>query len=86
MDWLEELHARSTEVLPEWLAAYLEAGAGDELTALAAVAAWDRLRLRPRVLVDVSTVTTTTTVLGTEVGTPVLVAPDRAAPIGARRG
>ena len=75
MDWLEELHARSAEVLPEWLAAYIEAGAGDELTALAAVAAWDRLRLRPRALVDVSTVTTTTTVLGTEVATPVLVAP-----------
>jgi 4-hydroxymandelate oxidase len=75
VDWLEELHARSTETLPDWLAAYIGAGAGDELTAQAASAAWDRLRLRPRALVDVSTVTTTTTVLGTEVATPVLVAP-----------
>ena len=75
VDWLEELHLHSTERLPEWLAAYLDAGAGDELTAREASAAWDRLRLRPRALVDVSTVTTTTTVLGAEVATPVLVAP-----------
>jgi len=75
VDWLEDLHLRSTEVLPEWLVAYLDAGAGDEFTVQDASAAWDRLRLRPRALVDVSTVTTTTTVLGTEVATPVLVAP-----------
>ena len=55
--------------------AYIDAGAGDELTAGEASPAWDRIRIRPRALVDVSSVTTTTTVLGTEVGTPVLVAP-----------
>ena len=37
--------------------------------------AWRRLRLRPRVLVDVSVVSTATTVLGTPVSMPVLVAP-----------
>ena len=39
------------------------------------VEAWQRLRLRPRVLVDVAEVTTATTVLGTPVAMPILVAP-----------
>ena len=39
------------------------------------VEAWRRLRLRPRVLVDVSEVSTETTVLGTPVSMPLLVAP-----------
>jgi isopentenyl diphosphate isomerase/L-lactate dehydrogenase-like FMN-dependent dehydrogenase len=55
--------------------AYYAGGAGDEHTLRDNVAAWSRRRLRPRVLVDVSEVTTATTVLGTEVATPVLVAP-----------
>jgi 4-hydroxymandelate oxidase len=75
VDWLEDLHLRANEVLPEWFSAFLAAGAGDEVTAADAATAWDRLRLRPRVLVDVSAVTTATTVLGTKVNTPVLVAP-----------
>jgi isopentenyl diphosphate isomerase/L-lactate dehydrogenase-like FMN-dependent dehydrogenase len=39
------------------------------------VAAFERRKLRPRVLVDVSTVSTATTVLGTEIALPVIVAP-----------
>jgi 4-hydroxymandelate oxidase len=54
---------------------YMAGGADDEVTLRDNVDAWTRLRLRPRVLRDVSTVATTTTVLGTEVSTPVLVAP-----------
>ncbi|HEU4657152.1 MAG TPA: alpha-hydroxy acid oxidase [Capillimicrobium sp.] len=54
---------------------YFAGGAGDERTLRDNVAAWRRLRLRPRVLVDVSDVTTATTVLGHEVAMPVLVAP-----------
>ena len=50
-------------------------GAGDERALAGNVAAWQRLRLRPRVLVDVSKVTTATTVLGTPVSMPLLVAP-----------
>ena len=50
-------------------------GAGDERALTGNVAAWERLRLRPRVLVDVSEVTTATTVLGTPVSMPLLVAP-----------
>jgi isopentenyl diphosphate isomerase/L-lactate dehydrogenase-like FMN-dependent dehydrogenase len=54
---------------------YYAGGAGDELALTGNVEAWRRLRLRPRVLVDVSQVSTATTVLGTPVAMPVLVAP-----------
>ena len=54
---------------------YYAGGAGDELALNGNVEGWRRLRLRPRVLVDVSEVTTATTVLGTPVSMPLLVAP-----------
>jgi isopentenyl diphosphate isomerase/L-lactate dehydrogenase-like FMN-dependent dehydrogenase len=54
---------------------YFAGGAGDELTLRDNIEAFARLQLRPRVLVDVSEVTTATTVLGGEVSMPVLVAP-----------
>jgi isopentenyl diphosphate isomerase/L-lactate dehydrogenase-like FMN-dependent dehydrogenase len=54
---------------------YFAGGANDEWTLRENRAAFARWVLRPRVLVDVSTVTTATTVLGTEVSLPVLVAP-----------
>jgi isopentenyl diphosphate isomerase/L-lactate dehydrogenase-like FMN-dependent dehydrogenase len=54
---------------------YFAGGAGDERTLADNEAAFARRRLRPRVLVDVSHVSTATTVLGTEVSMPVLVAP-----------
>jgi len=55
--------------------AYFAGGAGDEHTLRANAAAYAGWALRPRVLVDVSTVSAATTVLGTEVSLPVLVAP-----------
>jgi isopentenyl diphosphate isomerase/L-lactate dehydrogenase-like FMN-dependent dehydrogenase len=54
---------------------YFAGGANDEWTLRENRAAFSRWVLRPRVLVDVSKVTTATTVLGTEVSLPVLVAP-----------
>jgi isopentenyl diphosphate isomerase/L-lactate dehydrogenase-like FMN-dependent dehydrogenase len=54
---------------------YYAGGAGDELALAGNVEAWRRLLLRPRVLVDVASVSTATTVLGEEVSMPVLVAP-----------
>jgi isopentenyl diphosphate isomerase/L-lactate dehydrogenase-like FMN-dependent dehydrogenase len=54
---------------------YVVGGAGDELTMRENVEAFRRLLLRPRTLVDVSSVTTRTSVLGTEVAMPLLVAP-----------
>ena len=54
---------------------YYVGGAGDEWTLRENVAAFNRWVLRPRMLVDVGSVTTATTVLGQEVSMPVLVAP-----------
>jgi isopentenyl diphosphate isomerase/L-lactate dehydrogenase-like FMN-dependent dehydrogenase len=54
---------------------YIAGGAGDERTLRWNREAFSRYRLRPRVLVDVSAVSTEATVLGTSVSMPVLVAP-----------
>jgi isopentenyl diphosphate isomerase/L-lactate dehydrogenase-like FMN-dependent dehydrogenase len=55
--------------------AYFAGGAGDEVTLRENLAAFERRKLRPRVLVDVSTMTTATTVLGTDIALPVVIAP-----------
>jgi isopentenyl diphosphate isomerase/L-lactate dehydrogenase-like FMN-dependent dehydrogenase len=54
---------------------FFEGGAGDEVTLRANVGAYQRWRFRPRVLVDVGRVSAATTVLGTPVSMPLLVAP-----------
>ena len=55
--------------------AYFAGGANDELTLAGNRSAYERLFLRPRVLVDVDNPSTQTTVLGTKLALPVLVAP-----------
>ncbi len=54
---------------------YFEGGAGDEVTLRANAAAYGRWRFRPRMLVDVARASAATTVLGTPVSMPLLVAP-----------
>jgi isopentenyl diphosphate isomerase/L-lactate dehydrogenase-like FMN-dependent dehydrogenase len=54
---------------------YFAGGAGDERTLADNLASFRRWRLRPRMLVDVGSVTTRTSLLGREVSMPVLVAP-----------
>ena len=54
---------------------YYAGGAGDELTLRDNVEAFRRWQLRPRMLVNVETCTTATTVLGQEISMPLLVAP-----------
>jgi isopentenyl diphosphate isomerase/L-lactate dehydrogenase-like FMN-dependent dehydrogenase len=56
-------------------AGYFFGGACDEVTLGESVTAWQRLRLRPRVLAGHGEWGTRTTVLGHEVSSPVLVAP-----------
>jgi 4-hydroxymandelate oxidase len=55
--------------------AYFTGGAGDEVTLRDNLAAFERRKLRPRMLVDVSSVSTATTVLGEEIALPVVIAP-----------
>jgi 4-hydroxymandelate oxidase len=54
---------------------YLERGSGQNTTRSENMAAWGRWRLLPRVLRDVSVVDPSTSVLGTPIETPILVAP-----------
>ncbi len=54
---------------------YICGGSDDERSLAENVAAFGRIRLRPRVLVDVSRCDTKTTVLGVDVRAPILVAP-----------
>jgi len=54
---------------------YYRSGSGDEVTLRANRAAFERIRLRPRVLVDVSSLSLETTALGTPVSMPIMVAP-----------
>jgi 4-hydroxymandelate oxidase len=55
--------------------AFCAAGADDEISAAENISAWRALRLRPRVLNDVSTIDTRVTLLGSPVPIPILVPP-----------
>ncbi len=72
---LDDYEALAAERLDPGPHGYFAGGAGDERTLRANVSAWARHELLPRVLVDVGTVDTATTVLGTPIDLPVLVAP-----------
>jgi 4-hydroxymandelate oxidase len=73
--WIDELEAKAARSLPAPVMEYFWQGAGAGWTAAEARQAWSALRYRPHVLRDVTTVDTTTSVLGTPVAAPVLVAP-----------
>jgi 4-hydroxymandelate oxidase len=70
-----DFEQRAAEMLDAGAHGYFAGGAGDELTLRDNVAAWDRLALAPRVLVDVSQRDTSVTLLGRERPHPFLVAP-----------
>jgi 4-hydroxymandelate oxidase len=70
-----DFEAAAHERLDPGVYDYIAGGAGDEYTLRGNRRAFERWELRPRVLVDISGVSTATTVLGTEVALPVLVAP-----------
>ena len=70
-----EYFEQAAETVDPKIWCFFEGGAGDEVTLRANVGSFRRWRLRPRVLVDVAGVSAATTVLGTPVSMPVLVAP-----------
>jgi 4-hydroxymandelate oxidase len=72
---LLEYEARAKARLDANAFDYYASGAHDELTLRDNQAAYERLRLAYRVLVDVSSRDMTTSVLGTELSLPVLIAP-----------
>jgi 4-hydroxymandelate oxidase len=72
---LRDYEAAARDRLPSGVYDYYVGGAGDEATVRENEAAWSRLRIRPRVLVDVTTRDLCTTVLGRPVAAPILTAP-----------
>jgi 4-hydroxymandelate oxidase len=81
---LEALEQQAKEVLDPAVWDYYAGGSEDEITLADNVAAWSRLRLRPRVLRDASMVDTSTTVLGTRVAGLTRELIDRAGAAGYR--
>lgn len=61
--------------VPRAIFDFVDGAANDEVTARANVSDFDRLRISPRALVDVSNVDTSTSVLGQPVSLPILGAP-----------
>lgn len=72
---LREYEARAQGCMDPAAWDYFCGGSDDEITLRENCAAFQRIRLRPRVLVDVSTIDMRTTVLGNPVSMPILVAP-----------
>ncbi len=65
--------ARTRLALPLW--DFFQGGSDDEVTMRECRAAFERIKLRPRVLVDVSEVDMRCSVLGTPISMPMLIAP-----------
>jgi 4-hydroxymandelate oxidase len=72
---VEDYARLARDRLPAEVWDYVEGGSGAERTVAANRAAFDRLRLRPRILVDCSAPDTATTVLGASLAAPLGVAP-----------
>lgn len=70
-----DFEARAAGLLPDHVRDYFATAAGSGVGSHEGIAAWSSLRFRPRVLRDVSRIDVSTTVLGTAVQTPILVAP-----------
>jgi 4-hydroxymandelate oxidase len=70
-----EIEQRARAALPAYVTRYFETGAGSSQSLAESVAAWSTLRFWPRILTGVDQVSTATTVLGTPVASPILVAP-----------
>ena len=72
---ISDFERRAAEVLPPGPHSYFAGGACDEITLRDNVAAWQRLALRPRVMVDCTHRDPSTTVLGRHHAHPLIVAP-----------
>ena len=71
----DALEGQAQAMMPPASWAFCAAGADDEITVNENIAAWRKLRLRPRVLNDVTAVDTRVTLLGHTVPIPLMVAP-----------
>ncbi len=72
---LTEFEAYAKQTLTNNAHGYYSSGANDMITLRENRAAFSRLRLLPRVLIDVSKINTETTVLGCKIPSPICIAP-----------
>ncbi len=72
---LHDLEPLAREKIPPPLFDFIAGGAEDEVTLRANRAAFEEIEFRPRVLVDVTRIDTTTSVLGQELPFPLMLAP-----------
>jgi len=79
---IEDLRRMARRRLPRAVFDFFDGGAEDETTLAANRAAFARVRLSPKVLVDVSSVDTETEILGRPAGLPIIVAPTGASGLG----
>src|SRR5262245_59661520 len=75
MRWIDTLESAAADKLPEAVHRYFRQGSASGISVGEAVAAWSSYRFRPRVLQNVSSIDLSTTVLGSPVDAPVMVAP-----------
>jgi 4-hydroxymandelate oxidase len=75
LPYAEDLERAAVEVLDEAVAGFISGGAGQGRTVEANRAAFDRYRLRPRVLADVGEVSLTTSMLEEPLDAPIMIAP-----------
>jgi 4-hydroxymandelate oxidase len=72
---LDALEGEARAKMPPASFAFCATGADDEISAVENIAAWRALRLRPRVMRDISKIDTSVTMLGERVAAPIIVAP-----------
>lgn len=83
---IEGLRLAAKRRLPRAIFDFFEGGAEDEVTLRDNVAAYKRMRLVPKVLTDVSTIDTSTTILGKRAELPMAIAPTGAVGFGRHGG
>ncbi len=72
---LSDFQAAAREQLPHDVYEYVDAGAGDEITKRDNGEAFNRIKLRPRVLRDVSKINTSISLFGQKMPHPIVLAP-----------
>ncbi len=73
--WLDQVRSLARDALPEPVFRYVEEGAREEITLREAEAAWQAVRVLPRVFQDVRTVETATELMGRPFALPFGIAP-----------
>ncbi|XP_008800459.1 peroxisomal (S)-2-hydroxy-acid oxidase GLO4-like [Phoenix dactylifera] len=72
---VSEFQELAKQALPKMYYDYISGGAEDQFTLKENIEAFQRIMLRPRVLVDVSKIDMSTTLLGYDMSSPIMVAP-----------